>query len=150
MNTNGNSGARDKAVVAMDWHWHQRHLDELQRSAHIADIVAAAIGSWPFILIQTGITIAWVILNVVGWRYQWDLYPFVLLNLFFSLQAFYAAPLILMAQNRQADRDRFHSQHDYEVNLRAKEEIEELQISLARIEAEKLDRIIALLEQSDH
>jgi uncharacterized membrane protein len=109
--------------------------------------MAAAIGSWTFIIIQTGITIAWVVLNVLGWRFQWDVYPFILLNLFFSLQAFYAAPLILMAQNRQADRDRFHAQHDYEVNVRAKEEIEELALSLARIEAEKLDRIIEMLDR---
>ncbi len=130
----------------MTSHWHQQHLDERARHDKLADVLSAAIGSWTFIIVQTVITIVWLALNAMAWRYQWDVYPFVLLNLFFSLQAFYAAPLILMSQNRQADRDRLHAEHDYEVNVRAKEEIEELHLSLARVEVEKLDRIIAMLE----
>lgn len=65
----------------------------------------------------------------------------------FSTQAAYAAPIIMMAQNRQADRDRIQAKADYETNLRAKEEIEEIQQKLAKIEIEKLDKIIMLLEK---
>ncbi len=131
----------------MKSHWHQQHLDERARRDKLADVLSAAIGSWTFIIVQTVITIVWLVFNVVAWRHEWDPYPFILLNLFFSLQAFYAAPLILMSQNRQADRDRLHAEHDYEINVRAKEEIEELHLSLARVEVEKLDKIIAMLER---
>lgn len=85
-------------------------------------------------------------LNIVGWCYHWDEYPFILLNLLFSTQAAYAAPIIMMAQNRQSDRDRTHADADYQTNLAAKKEIEELQIKLNSIEIEKLDKIIRLLE----
>lgn len=84
---------------------------------------------------------------MIGFLNHWDPYPFILLNLLFSTQAAYAAPIIMMAQNRQADRDRIQAKADYETNLRAKEEIEEIQQKLAKIEIEKLDKIIMLLEK---
>lgn len=111
----------------------------------LADAVAGGMGSWAFIILQTIFVAIWMLLNVVGFMYQWDPYPFILLNLVFSTQAAYAAPIIMMSQNRAADRDRAQAHIDYETNLRAKEEIEELQQSLARIEGEKLDKIIELL-----
>jgi uncharacterized membrane protein len=86
-------------------------------------------------------------LNVIGIMYHWDPFPFILLNLLFSTQAAYAAPIIMMSQNRQSDRDRAQAEADYETNRRAKEEIEELQQRLARIEDEKLDQIIKLLNE---
>jgi uncharacterized membrane protein len=131
----------------INWHWYEKYVQESPLPDRIADWAAAVIGSWTFIILQSIVSAVWVGLNVWGWREKWDPYPFVLLNLFFSLQAFYAAPLILMAENRQAARDRIHSHHDREVNLRAKEEIEELQRHLARLETEKLDKIIAMLQQ---
>jgi len=73
-------------------------------------------------------------------------YPFVFLNLFMSAEAAFATPLILMSQNRSAERDREHAQHDYDVNVEAKREIEELMTTLARIEIEKLDKIMAALK----
>jgi uncharacterized membrane protein len=71
-----------------------------------ADSVAAAMGSWRFIIIQTLIVVVWMACNVVGFVRHWDIYPFILLNLLFSTQAAYAAPIIMMSQNRQAQRDR--------------------------------------------
>jgi uncharacterized membrane protein len=85
--------------------------------------------------------------NIVGWAYHWDEYPFILLNLLFSTQAAYAAPIIMMAQNRQSQRDRANADADYRTNIEAKAEIEALQKKLNSIEVEKLDRIIALLEK---
>ena len=113
----------------------------------IADSMANIMGSWPFIIIQTGIIIFWVALNIYGYFNHWDPYPFILLNLLFSTQAAYAAPIIMMSQNRQNQRDRVQAQADFETNQKAESEIEELQGSLARIENEKLDKIIKLLEQ---
>lgn len=127
------------------FNWHA--TDQMQRTFgdRLADAVAEGMGSWGFIIAQTIFVVIWMTLNVVGFMYQWDPYPFILLNLVFSTQAAYAAPIIMMSQNRAADRDRAQAQADYETNLRAKEEIEELQQSLARIEGEKLDKIIELL-----
>ena len=75
------------------------------------------------------------------------MYPFILLNLLFSTQAAYAAPIIMMAQNRQSERDRIQANADYKTNIEAKQEIETLQIQLNAIETEKLDKIIAMLEE---
>jgi uncharacterized membrane protein len=90
----------------------------------IADTVVATMGSWRFIIIQTLLLSLWVVLNVVGWLHHWDPYPFILLNLMLSFQAGYAAPFIMMSQNRQAALDRQDAHHDYEVNLKAELEIE--------------------------
>jgi uncharacterized membrane protein len=73
-------------------------------------------GSWRFIIIQTGIVAVWIAVNLIAVIYRWDPYPFILLNLLFSTQAAYAAPLILLSQNRQADTDRVKAEHDYRVN----------------------------------
>lgn len=113
-----------------------------------ADAVANYMGSWKFIIIQTVIVAMWMVLNVVGIMMHWDPYPFILLNLLFSTQAAYAAPIIMMSQNRSADRDRHQALEDYETNIQAKLEIENLAITLNRIESEKLDRIIAILKES--
>ncbi len=86
-------------------------------------------------------------LNIVGYIFHWDAYPFILLNLIFSTQAAYAAPIIMMSQNRQSKRDRIQAQEDYQTNIDAKKEIEALQIHLNAIETQKLDKIILMLEE---
>jgi len=78
----------------------------------ISERFAQFLGTGTFILMQTVIVIIWVILNVFAVRLRWDPYPFILLNLAFSTQAAYAAPLILLAQNRQDDRDRVQFEQD--------------------------------------
>jgi uncharacterized membrane protein len=92
-----------------------RH-DERSPGQRLADSVTAVFGSWRFIIIQTGIVAVWIVLNLIAVIYRWDPYPFILLNLLFSTQAAYAAPLILLSQNRQADTDRIKAEHDYRVN----------------------------------
>ena len=127
--------------------WHRKHSEKLTFGERMADFVARGMGSWKFIVLQTVFVATWMSLNILGFARHWDPYPFILLNLLFSTQAAYAAPIIMMAQNRDAERDRIHAEQDYETNRKAKEEIEELQLRLNRIEVEKLDRIIALLEK---
>ena len=78
---------------------------------HAADVLAEKAGSWTFILGFVGVLAVWITLNAIG-VVQFDLYPFILLNLAFSTQAAYAAPLILLAQTRQADRDKAHADAD--------------------------------------
>jgi uncharacterized membrane protein len=127
--------------------WHDQHIDTRTFGDRIADMVAEGMGSWKFIIIQTGIVVIWMVLNVIGVMYHWDPFPFILLNLLFSTQAAYAAPIIMMSQNRQSDRDRVQAQADFETNITAKQEIEDLQIRLARIEDEKLNQIFKILEE---
>ena len=92
-----------------------RH-DRRSSGQRLADSVTAVFGSWRFIIIQTGIVTVWIAVNIIAVVHRWDPYPFILLNLLFSTQAAYAAPLILLSQNRQADTDRVKAEHDYQVN----------------------------------
>ena len=127
--------------------WHEKHVETLGFGNRLADAVAKGMGSWKFIILQTVLVILWMTLNIVGYFYHWDVYPFILLNLLFSTQAAYAAPIIMMSQNRQSERDRLQAQADYQTNIDAKKEIEDLTIMLNRIEVDKLDKIIAMLEE---
>jgi len=127
--------------------WHEKHLEKLTMGQRIADGLALGMGSWKFIIIQSVFVVLWIFLNLVAYFNHWDPYPFILLNLLFSTQAAYAAPIIMMSQNRQAERDRFQATEDYRTNVEAKKEIEELQVALARIENEKLDEIKKKLEE---
>jgi uncharacterized membrane protein len=97
----------------------KRRHDQRTRSEQLADRVTAVFGSWKFIIVQTMIVALWIGLNLFAAVHHWDPYPFILLNLVFSTQAAYAAPLILLSQNRQADTDRIRAEHDYQVNQTA-------------------------------
>ena len=99
---------------------------ELTRGQRIADSVASNMGSWRFIIIQSTILFFWVLANVTAWIFHWDPYPFILLNLALSFQAAYAAPFIMMSQNRQQDIDRLAAENDYKINIKAELEIESL------------------------
>src|SRR6267378_1546852 len=93
----------------MTFNWHKKHEDERTFGERLADSVAQGMGSWTFIIIQSVIVIMWMALNVIAFIYHWDEYPFILLNLVFSTQAAYAAPIIMMRQNKSADRDKNHA-----------------------------------------
>jgi uncharacterized membrane protein len=97
---------------------------ELTIGQTIADRVAAMMGSWPFIITQTTVLALWIVLNVTAYVRNWDPYPFILLNLVLSFQAAYAAPFIMMSQNRQQDIDRQEAANDYRINIKAELEIE--------------------------
>jgi uncharacterized membrane protein len=129
--------------------WHEKHHETLEFGNRLADGVANSMGSWRFIIIQTILVVLWMGLNTVAFIQHWDIYPFILLNLVFSTQAAYAAPIIMMSQNRQNERDRVHAQADYQTNLDAKLEIEALATKLNNIEVHKLDKIIKMLEQME-
>ena len=99
------------------------HEERLTFGHRVADRFADVVGSWRFIITQSIILIAWIILNVAAWIHHWDPYPFILLNLTLSFQAAYAAPIIMMSQNRQEAKDRLRAEADYEVNQKAEDEI---------------------------
>src|SRR6476660_7698498 len=98
-----------------------------------SEAIARYLGTAKFLVIQTVIVIVWIILNVALVALQWDPYPFILLNLAFSTQAAYAAPLILLAQNRQDDRDRANIERDREVAGRTQADTEFLARELAAL-----------------
>src|SRR5665647_1672978 len=94
--------------------WHDKHVKSSNIGQRLADSVANGMGSWRFIIIQTLLVMLWMGLNMVAFVHHWDVYPFILLNLLFSTQAAYAAPIIMMSQNRQNERDRTQAQKDYQ------------------------------------
>ena len=125
--------------------WHDAHVQDYTFGQRVADGLARVLGSWPFIIAQTVLVVVWIVLNVIAWSSRWDPYPFILLNLMFSVQAAYAGPVIMMSQNRQSERDRYQAQADYNTNVKAETEVEEIIGRLHRIEDEKLERILAIL-----
>lgn len=107
----------------------------------VADGVAATMGSWRFIIVQSAILLFWIVLNIAAWVAHWDPYPFILLNLALSFQAAYAAPFIMMSQNRQADIDRQQARNDYQVNVKAELEIELLHQKIDAIRETEIARL---------
>jgi len=97
--------------------------NQLSVGERVADRVVKTMGSWTFIIIQSIVLFFWIVLNVLAWVQRWDPYPFILMNLVLSMQAAYAAPIIMMSQNRQAEKDRIEAHHDFLVNQKAEEEI---------------------------
>ena len=98
-----------------------------------SEAIARTLGTARFLVLQTGLVVVWISVNVVAAALRFDPYPFILLNLAFSTQAAYAAPLILLAQNRQADRDRAVAEQDRAVNARTQAETEFLAREIASI-----------------
>jgi uncharacterized membrane protein len=98
-----------------------------------SEAVARNLGTARFLVVQTFLVLVWITINVVSVALRWDPYPFILLNLMFSVQAAYAAPLILLAQNRQEDRDRQALENDRAVAIRTQENAEYLARELAAV-----------------
>ena len=114
----------------------------------LSDLVAATVGSWRFILIQSGLLVAWLIANAAFGGTAWDPYPFILLNLMLSFQAAYTAPIIMMSQNRQSDIDRIRSIADYQVNIRSEAEISLLHEKIDLLREQQVAELISLLKAS--
>jgi uncharacterized membrane protein len=115
------------------------HAERLSRGQRIADGLAKVMGSWAFIITQSIVLACWIALNVLAWMRHWDPYPFILLNLALSFQAAYAAPIIMMSQNRQAAKDRLMAEQDYVVNLKAEEEVKAIMAHLEQQDEVMLD-----------
>src|ERR1700677_5019319 len=113
----------------------------------VADWVAATMGSWNFIIIQSVILLIWIVLNVTAYVQNWDPYPFLLLNLVLSFQAAYAAPVIMMSQNRQAAIDRQAAENDYRINAKAELEIELLHQKLDLLRETEVSELIAVIRR---
>ena len=123
-------------------------LEHLTRGERLADAITTVLGSWRFIIIQSSLLALWLIVNSLAWLFQWDPYPFILLNLVLSFQAAFTAPVLMMSQNRQATRDRIASELDFEVNRTAATEIDVVQQKLDLLTSQQWDALLTTL--SDH
>ena len=132
--------------------------EQLSFGQRVADRFAQIIGSWRFIIIQSVLLAIWIALNVTAQVYRWDPYPFILLNLAMSFQAAYAAPILMMSQNRQAEKDHLQAKNDYEVNLKAELEIMQLHekfnelrdslwVDLMRLQQQQIEMLERLLSE---
>jgi uncharacterized membrane protein len=119
---------------------------DLTRGERAAIAVTQIVGSWTFVAVQSLFLVTWIALNVVGWVWRWDPYPFILLNLALNVIAAYTAPLILMAQNRDAERDRLMMQEDFETNRQVAAEVGKM----LRILDDHGQLLTMLLEQRHH
>ncbi|MGH2683033.1 MAG: DUF1003 domain-containing protein [Actinomycetota bacterium] len=120
-----------------------RHFGQRTRGERVADTLTGAVGSWPFIIIQSLLLAAWIVANgilighLLGGE-PFDPYPFILLNLVLSFQAAYTGPVVMMSQNRQTAKDRDEAEHDYDVNREALDRLKRLE--------ERLDRLVELAQ----
>lgn len=126
--------------------WHEQYKDKMTFGQKMADGLARGMGSWTLIIIQGIFVICWMTLNLVALTLRWDKYPFILLNLLFSIQAACAAPIIMVSQNRQNERDREQAHQDLITDTGAKEAVQKM---LARLEVEKLNKILDLLGSAE-
>lgn len=103
-------------------------------SQKAADCASKIIGSWSFILFQTIFIIAWVFLNTYAYLEHWDVFPFIFLNLALSVFATYSAPIILMSQNRDAERDRIRAMNDLATDRKTQKDVQLVKKMLERME----------------
>jgi uncharacterized membrane protein len=123
------------------------HEEQLTFAQRVSDKLADVAGSWGFIF-GFGIVLGiWVLLNTTALIHHWDKYPYILLNLFLSMLAAIQAPVILMSQNREEDRDRLRAEHDYEINLKAEIEVQELHQKLDELRQRQWNDLLALQKQ---
>jgi uncharacterized membrane protein len=124
-----------------------------------AETIARFLGTGRYLGIQTVLVIIWIAINIAVIALRFDPYPFILLNLMFSTQAAYAAPLILLAQNRQTERDRIQAERDREMNARSlaamdflAREMAAIRISLEnKVDRDDLEEAVArLLDAIEH
>jgi len=155
--TSGAPGPKETGLQRVSRHIASRepiaqHPGELEHARtslgqRAADKVAAFGGSWPFVGLFALAMVVWVVLNGVLLQMRgetFDPYPYILLNLFLSMLAAIQAPVILMSQNRQAEKDRLHAQHDYEVNLKAEMEIMSLHDKIDALRQAQWDELLAI------
>lgn len=125
------------------------HGETALPGVRLANAIIGFMGSWPFLILQTIICSIWIGLNLVAWFQHFDSYPFILLNLAFSTQAAYAAPLILMASNVAGAKDRELWENDYATNQKAYEKIEQLERQIKAIAEQNHELLKLLSEPSD-
>jgi uncharacterized membrane protein len=124
----------------------QTHYDDASFGERLADRIASGIGSWRFLIIQTFLVSVWVISNIWLLRRPFDPYPLILLNLLFSVQAAYTGPVLLLAGNRQSQKDRLTLEHAAAEAERADQQDQQIMSEIMR-NTEITVRILQHFEQ---
>ncbi len=131
----------------------KKHEEEQTFGMRMSDRIAQFVGSWTFILIFLGCLFAWIVGNILLATHAFDPYPYILLNLILSCVAAIQAPVIMMSQNRQEEKDRMRSQNDYKTNLKSEIIVEDLHQKIDRLvknQEEIMRRLDALGASGDH
>jgi len=119
-----------------------------RRRERIAEDLGQMIGSWTFVVFQVVLLVLWLVLNIVGFLKHWDGYPFLLLNLVLCFQAAFAVPIVLMALNRAATRDRLAAQQAYQEGVKGEEELKSVMNHL-EVQDEVMLQVLHRLERTD-
>ncbi len=128
-------------------HTDQEFETQLSFGQRLSDRFARFGGSWKFIIIFAVIIVVWVLINTIVFLLKpFDPYPFILLNLILSCLAALQAPIIMMSQNRQEEKDRLRAMHDYQINLKAELEIRQLHQKLDHLLSHQWERLVAIQE----
>jgi len=123
---------------------HVLHRQQLTFAERLSDGLAEVAGSWSFISGFALVLAIWITVNTVALLHHWDKYPYILLNLMLSMIAAIQAPVIMMSQHRQEDRDRISAEHDYEVNLKAEMEIQQIHQKLDVLREGQWNELLAI------
>jgi uncharacterized membrane protein len=123
------------------------HEEQLTFGQRVSDKLADVAGSWGFIFSFGIVMGVWVLLNTTALIHHWDKYPYILLNLFLSMLAAVQAPVILMSQNREEARDRLRAEHDYEINLKAEIEVQQIHQKLDELRQTQWSDLLAIQKQ---
>lgn len=126
--------------------WHQHHKDKLTLGQRAADRLRNGMGSWPFVFGFLGFMVVWAILNTIGGVYHWDVYPFILLNLFLSMLAGLQGAILLIAAKRQDAISGVMAENDFHTNVRAAKQVEELMM-INQEQLELIKELVKLLEE---
>lgn len=129
--------------------WHRAHKQTLSRGDRAADKMRNGMGSWAFVLAAILFMAGWATLNTVEGIHHWDKFPFILLNLFLSMLAALQGAILLIAAKRADAISAAMAQHDYETNIRAEKEIQQL-MELNRKQIEQIEDLKKLISSSKH
>lgn len=121
-------------------------MDGITLGERVSDRVVAVVGSWTFIITQSVLLAFWIVINITAWIQHWDPYPFILLNLALSFQAAFTAPIIMMSQNRQSCIDRQRAENDYNINIKAELEIEQLHEKIDLLREQEMKQLIDIIQ----
>jgi uncharacterized membrane protein len=126
--------------------WHRVHKENLTFGERAADRLRNGMGSWTFVLAFIFFMILWGMLNTWAGIHHWDVYPFILLNLFLSMLAGMQGAILLIAAKRADSISASMAEHDYQTNLESKKEVEEL-MALNQRQLELLEKLVATLQE---
>jgi uncharacterized membrane protein len=127
------------------FNWHKAHRASLTMGDRAADKMRNGMGSWIFVFAFLSFLGVWAILNSIAGIHHWDKYPFILLNLFLSMLAAIQGAILLIAAKRMDAISAVQAKNDYETNVQAKKEVEEL-MDINREQLKRIDELIKLLE----